>query len=98
MQKFIRLLRRFAPRNDGGWLNQKGIIHLIPLFLLLAGIITGVYLVQKSGYQLFKPKAAGETVEFLDGDCVKVNQEGKKVLVCNQFQMKIRSPLETGND
>ncbi len=78
-------------------LNQSGIIHLIPLFLLLIGIIAGVYLVQKSGFQLFKPKAAGETVEFIDGNCVKVNKEGKKVLTCNQFQIKIRSPLETGS-
>lgn len=78
-------------------LDQRGVIHLIPLFLLLAGIIVGVYLVQKEGFQLFKPKAAGETVEFLPGNCVK-DKDGKKVLVCDQFQMKIRSPLETGND
>ncbi len=82
---------RFLKKLSG--LNQSGIIHLIPLLVILLGIIGGVYLVQHP--QIFKPKAAGESVEFLDGNCVKV-KDGKKVLVCDQFQMRIRSPLETG--
>lgn len=72
--------------------DQKGIIHLIPLFLLLAGIIAGVYLVQKEGFQIFKPKAAAKSIEILPGDCVDKNNN--KVLTCERFQFKITSPLE----
>ncbi len=75
-------------------LNQKGLIHLIPLLLLLAGIVVGVYLVQKSGYQIFKPKAASESFEFINGDCVK-DKNGEKVLTCEgPVQFKLTSPLE----
>ncbi|MBI2017816.1 hypothetical protein HYS92_02090 [Candidatus Daviesbacteria bacterium] len=68
-------------------LNQAGIIHLLPLLLLLAGIIAGVYLVQKEGFQLFKPKATAINVEF-SGNCV---QNG--VLTCADVQIKFTSPL-----
>lgn len=44
-------------------LNQKGLVHIALVILLLLGIVSGVYLVQKSGYQIFKPKAA-EDKEF----------------------------------
>lgn len=83
-------------KNILGGLGQKGIIHLIPLLLLLAGIIAGVYLVQKSGYQIFKPKAAQKNIEILAGDCVK-EKDGKKVLTCEKFQFEVTSPLEEGN-
>ena len=73
--------------------NQSGVIQLIPLFLLLIGIIAGVYLVQKSGYQIFKPKAAAKSIEILPGDCVKEKNENK-VLECERFQFKLTSPLE----
>lgn len=71
--------------------NERGIVHLIPLLILLIGIIAGVYLVQKT--QIFKPKAASSSVEILDGDCVKLNN-GEKELVCDKFQFKVTSPLE----
>lgn len=77
-------------------LNQRGIIHLIPLFLILIAIVAGVYLLQKEGYQIFKPKASAKAVEILDGDCVK-SSGGSKVLTCEQFQFKVISPLEGGN-
>ena len=73
-------------------LNQRGIIHLIPLFILLIGIVAGVYLVQKT--QIFKPKAASENVEF-SGSCVSV-KDGQRVLTCPQVQIKFVSPLESG--
>lgn len=41
-------------------LNQKGVVHLIPLILLLAGIVAGAYLVQHP--QIFKPKAYLENI------------------------------------
>lgn len=71
--------------------NQKGVAHIFFILILLAGIIAGVYLVQKT--QVFKPKAAGENIEILDGDCVKV-KDGKKILTCDKFQFKVISPLE----
>lgn len=75
-------------------LNQRGVIHLIPLLLILVGIVAGVYLVQHP--QIFKPKAAGESFEVLDGPCVRV-KDGIKVLICDRFQFKLTSPLETGD-
>lgn len=46
--------------------NQKGIIHLIPLFILLLGIVAGVYLVQHP--TIFKPKAQepSQGVDYAD--------------------------------
>lgn len=38
-------------------LNQRGLAHIALVVVLLLGIASGVYLVQKQGYQLFKPKA-----------------------------------------
>lgn len=49
MPKFLRLKIKLP------WAGQKGLIHLIPLFILLLGIIAGVYLVQHPA--IFKPKA-----------------------------------------
>lgn len=36
-------------------LNQKGVVHILIVLILLAGIVSGVYLVQHT--QIFKPKA-----------------------------------------
>ncbi len=84
-------------------LNQKGIIHLIPLFLLLAGIIAGVYLVQHP--QIFKPKASGENIKFeaADGkdssgkDCRVYTDpaDNKLKTTCPTVNIKFTSPLET---
>ena len=38
-------------------LGQLGIIQFVPLLLLLVGLVAGVYLVQKQGFQIFKPQA-----------------------------------------
>ncbi len=84
-------------------LNQRGIIHLIPLFLILAGIIAGVYLVQHP--QIFKPKASGENIKFeaADGkdssgkDCrvYTDSADGKLKTTCPAVNIKFTSPLET---
>lgn len=55
------------------WLDQKGVIHLIPLLLLLAGIIAGVYLVQHP--QIFKPKAYDDSQIITIIDSYGVNLE-----------------------
>lgn len=47
MEKIFKLLNK-----------QKGFIQIIPIIILLAGIIGGVYLVQKT--QIFRPKATGQ--------------------------------------
>ena len=74
-------------------LNQKGIVHLIPLFIILIGIIVGLYLVQHP--QIFKPKAAAKNIEF-QGSCV-AQKDGAPVLTCNNVQIKFTSPLETNS-
>lgn len=68
----------------------------MPLLLIIVGIVVGVYLIQKEGFQIFKSKAADKNIEILDGECVKV-VNGSKVLTCDRFQFKVVSPLETGN-
>ncbi len=47
-------------------LNQQGIIHLIPLFILLVGIVAGVYLVQQRTNIL--PFASEETTQPFQSD------------------------------
>lgn len=74
-------------------LNQKGIVHLIPLLLILAGIIGSVYLVQKSGFQIFKPKASSQNVEFLPGECL-ASKDGKPALKCPNVNIKFTSPVD----
>lgn len=37
--------------------NQRGIIHMLPLILILIGIVAGVYLIQKNGLT-YKSKAS----------------------------------------
>ncbi len=75
-------------------LNQKGIAHLILIFILLTGIIAGVFLVGKQ--QIFKPRATGVNIEFLENACTKL-KEGDKVLICPKPKIKFISPLEVGN-
>lgn len=81
-------------------LNQRGVIHLIPLFLILAGIIAGVYLVQKEGFQLFKPKASAENVTWIlksedpDNSCVEVRGD-RKITTCPTVEFNLVSSLET---
>lgn len=75
--------------------NQKGLAHIFLLILLLAGIAGGVFLVSKSGYQIFKPKATSESFEFINGECVQ-DKDGSKVLTCaGPVQFKLISPLES---
>ncbi len=93
MPKFLKLLR----------LNQKGVIHLIPLFLILIGIIAGVYLVQHP--QIFKPKADAPTIQWVprssenDPDnCVTgVDQNGYAIAVCSKLKLKFNLPAQSSD-
>lgn len=82
-------------------LGETGVIHLIPLLLLLAGIIGGVYLVQKGGYQIFKPKAASNSIEFersngQDPDnCVTTDQNGEKTTSCAKVRFRLTPPSDS---
>lgn len=81
-------------------LNSRGVIQFIPLLLLLAGIIAGVYLVQKT--QIFKPKAGGENVEWVvpqgqDPENCVTTRDGKKVITCPKAKFKILVPEEVSN-
>lgn len=80
--------------------NQKGIIHFLPLLLLLAGIIAGVYLVQQT--QIFKPKATAENIEWVisdqDPDNCVTYKDGKKVTTCPKVKFKINVPITSSID
>lgn len=87
----------FEPKQQNLFhFNQFGVIQLIPLLLIIGGIVAGVYIIQKEGFQIFKSKASSKNIEVLDGECVKV-VNGSKVLTCDRFQFKVTSPLETSN-
>lgn len=49
-------------------MNQKGVVHILPIIIILMGIVAGVYFIQKEGFFLFKPKASGgaEIIEALE--------------------------------
>lgn len=74
--------------------NQKGLAHILLIFILLAGIVAGVFLVGKQ--QIFRPKATGVNIEFLENSCTK-DKDGTKVLICPKPKIKFVSPLEVGN-
>lgn len=55
-------------------LNQKGVIQFIPLIILLAGIIGGVYLVQHP--QILKPKAYdSQVIKITDSSGVTLSEQ-----------------------
>lgn len=45
-------------------LNQRGVVHIALILLLLAGLVASVYLVQQQ--QIFRPKASGGKVWLID--------------------------------
>lgn len=76
-------------------LNQRGILHLIPLLILLGGIVAGVYLVQKT--QVFRPKASTETIFWVPGsqsevdskdNCVQ-QKDGSTFTTCPKVKFKL---------
>ena len=88
--------------------DQRGIVQLIPLLLILAGIIAGVYLVQKSGYQIFKPRAAPvQNIQFSAAEGVDAAGNSCRIYTeyesginklktnCPAVNIKFTSPLET---
>lgn len=83
-------------------LGQKGVIHLIPLLLILAGIIGGVYLVQHP--QIFKPKASAKLIEVHESSgqdaggnpCKVYEKNGKQTTNCPEVKLKITSPEDAG--
>lgn len=75
-------------------LNQKGIVHIFGIFILLAGIITGVYLVQHP--QIFKPKAMEYIDPFLYQQRIDNLKETFKIsddLSSEQVQLAVKEDL-----
>lgn len=78
-------------------LDQKGVIQFIIPLILLAGIVVGVYLVQKT--QIFKPKAGGGYIDWVNPDgedpdnCV-TTKDGKEVITCPKVKFQILVPKE----
>ncbi len=90
--KKVSLNQKGLPRYR---LGEAGVLHLVPLFILLVGIIASVYLVSKNGFQIFKPKATAENVSFESGQCLS-SRDGRKVLTCGVVNLKFISPLDAG--
>lgn len=90
MPKFLKLLR-----------DQSGVIHLIPLFLILIGIVAGVYLVQHP--QIFKPKASSNIIEWQVGgsdNCItSVNPDNNKyaTATCSKLKLKFNLPAQSSD-
>ena len=75
--------------------SQKGFAHIFLIILLLAGITSGVYLVQKN--QIFKPKAAGEIFNWVIGNdsnsCIRsIDSSNKATAVCQNIQFRLNLP------
>ena len=64
-------------------LNERGVIHFVVLFILLAGIVAGLYLVQHT--QIFQPKAGGNItrVEIVD-------DKGNPIPTTNTTKVKLK--------
>ncbi len=92
MPKFLKLLK-----------NQSGIIHLIPLFLIVIGIIAGVYLVQNPA--IFKPKASAPIIQWVlqsedpANNCItSVNPDNNYVTAnCPKLKLKFNLPNQSSD-
>lgn len=80
-------------------LNQKGVVHILTVLLLIVGISIGVYMVQKQ--QIFKSKAASapivEALEIKDSEGKIVNCDSNtNPPTCNisnpNISIKIKDP------
>lgn len=61
-------------------MNEKGVVHIfggLAVLLLIAGIIVGVYLVQKQ--QLFKSKASSAPII----DALEIKDNNGKIINCD---------------
>lgn len=76
-------------------LNQRGIIQIIPLIILLGGLVAGVYLVQQT--QVFKSKATSNSIEWVTSfgedpnNCVRF-QNDQIVTTCAKVKFKLTPP------
>lgn len=85
-------------------LNQKGAIQFIFILILLAGIVAGVYLVQRT--QIFKPKAATNetmTVNIVKTQCSTkqndyqtINVDWSKVESADAYKVTLRQLIDNG--
>ncbi len=85
--------------------NQSGVIHLIPLLLILIGIVAGVYLVQHP--QIFKPKASGNIIEWQvpqplgsdpDNCITSVNPDNNyATATCSKLKLKLNLPAQSSD-
>jgi|SRR3989344_3699051 len=79
-------------------LNQRGVVHLIPLLLILAGIIGGLVLVTSDNPLKYFSKAGGGSIQFIESadktsSCVTVIS-GTQVTTCPKVQFRLNSPLD----
>lgn len=75
------------------WNNQSGIVAIIPLLLLLAGLGAGLYLVQNP--QIFRPKASSTEVQLIlksndTSSCAEV-KNGRETITCPSVKLKLLS-------
>lgn len=76
-------------------MNQKGVIHFLLLLILLAGLLTGVYLVTSGNPLKLFSKAANPPIVFksLDGKSLPVNANGVPRTNSPNFMVELSSTL-----
>lgn len=76
-------------------LNQKGVIHFLLLFILLAGLLVGVYLVTSGNPLKLFSKAANPPIVFksLDGKSLPTNSNGIPQTTSPSFTVELTSTL-----
>ncbi len=73
------------------FLNQKGIVQIISIILLLAGLGAGLYLVSKT--QVFRPQAAGKSIEIINNDCLDTSSTTRSLKTgCPKVKFKLTPP------
>lgn len=78
------------PSKTAGFSSQQGLIHLILLIILIAGIAIGVYLVQN--VTNFLPKASTGSVIFVDDNGNQITTTSSPTV-----KIKVAAPVWTAN-
>lgn len=72
--------------------QKKNLTNLIILLILVITLPLGIYLAKKT--QIFNPRAAAESITFLEGTCIQKNAvTGKLTAVCQDIKVSLVSPL-----
>lgn len=82
-------------------LNQKGVAHILAILtfiILVAGLIAGLYLVQRT--QIFKPKASSQDdIQWVissgdEDNCVSIDENKNIITTCKSVKFRINVGLD----